>query len=1041
MSESDPSRHGAEIAVVGMALRFPGAASAEAFWDNLRHGRESITFFSDAELAAAGVDAALLARPDFVKAGGAVDGIDLFDPAFFDLTPREAELMDPQHRLLLECAWEAVERAGYDPGTYPGLIGLFAGANTNTYQYNVWSDRALSEAVGRFQLEIGNEKDHLATQISYKLNLRGPSLTVQTGCSTSLVAVHLAVQSLLGFECDLALAGGVSLDVPQVHGYLYQEGGVLSPDGHCRAFDAAARGTVAGSGAGFVVLKRLDEALAGGDTVLAVIKGSAINNDGSRKVGYTAPSVAGQAEVIEQALAMARLSPADVSYVEAHGTGTVLGDPIEVEALQRAFRAAGAPGSCALGTVKSNIGHLNTAAGVAGLIKTVLMLRHRQIPPSLHFERPNPQIDFSAGPFFVSTGLRDWQPPGGVRRAGVSSFGIGGTNAHVVLEEAPAPVPSPEDARPCHLLVLSARTAEALEQATANLRSELATNRDLGLAPIADIAYTLQVGRQAFAHRRAVVARDLDGLDGALQALAGEVPTSVHEGGHRPVAFLFPGQGAQYAGMGQGLYHSEPLFRREVDRCAGLLAPHLGGLDLRRLLFPAAGETEEAARRLAETALAQPALFAVEYALGRLWMEWIGPPQHMLGHSVGEYVAACLAGTFELEEALALVAERGRLMQEMPPGAMLAVPLPEAATLNLLDADLSLAAVNAPDGCVVAGPLRAVERLERWLEVEGVEARRLPVARAFHSALVDAAVEPLTAKVAGMRLSPPAIPWISNLTGRPITAGAAVDPAYWGRHLRQPVRFSAGVAELLSDPDRVLLEVGPGDTLGRLARRHPGLRPVRPILSSLGRRDGGAAEDEAMAAALGRLWRAGVEVSWPAYHAGRERRRVPLPTYPFERRRYWIELRSDSPAVQEARTDPADRFYMPTWKRTPLPAAPAGDESSWLLIGEATSLRSAVAARLRNAVTAEVGPRFARLGERAWSVRIAQREDYAALLGGLEKEGLSPARVLHLGCFDPGEGQGLEGMGEDWQERGFYSLLAFAQAVGDRDLTAPLLLG
>jgi natural product biosynthesis luciferase-like monooxygenase protein len=900
LSEPQPSRHGTEVAVIGLAGRFPGAPDVDAFWRILKDGREAITAYTEAEAAAAGVPAQVLARPDFVRAAALLDGADLFDPAFFGLTPREAEIMDPQHRLLLECAWHALEHAGYRPDGGTETIGVWAGANPGTYLFDVLADRPRAAAAGRFQIEIGNEKDHLATKIAYHLDLRGPALTVQTGCSTSLVAIHLAIQSLLGWECDMALAGGVSLNLPQVPGYLHQEGGVLSPDGHCRAFDAEAKGTVSGNGVGLVVLKRLAQALSDGDTIHAILAGSAVNNDGSRKVGYTAPSVAGQAEAIAQALAMARLEPRQISYVETHGTGTALGDPIEAEALIRAFGPGGGPGSCALGAVKTNIGHLNAAAGVAGLIKTILMLRHRQIPATLHFARLNPQIDFSASPFFVNARLRDWTPSGGIRRAGVSSFGIGGTNAHVIVEQPPEPpvaaaatiAPAALD-RPHHLLVLSARTLAALDRATDHLAVHLEAHPEIALA---DVAYTLQVGRKPLAHRRMVVARDLReavaGLQGPPAGRAATIATGAASlGGRRPVAFLFPGQGTSLAGAGRSLYTGEPVFRREIDRAAEILAPDLG-LDLRQMLFPPPDQAEEAGRRLAETAWAQPALFAVEHALARLWMEWLGPPLAMLGHSLGEYVAACLSGTFVLEEALALVALRGRLMQETAPGAMLAVPLPEEAARELLDEHLCLAAVNGPAGCVLAGSPGAIASLEERLAGRGLAGRRLAVDRAFHSHLVEPVLRPLAARISKMDLSPPRIPWISNLTGRRITPEEAVDPDYWGRQLRWTVRFSDALTELLAVPDLVAVEIGPGDALTLLARRHPSCGAKTVVVPALGRRED-LAEDQASAAALGRLWTAGVEVDWRAYHAGRERRRVPLPTYPFERQSYGVAARRE----------------------------------------------------------------------------------------------------------------------------------------------------
>src|ERR1043165_642767 len=590
-------------------------------------------------------------------------------------------MMDPQHRIFLECAWEALENAGYNSESYDARIGVYAGHGLTSYLLsNLYSNRQSIWALSGGQSLLGNEKDYLSTRVSYKLSLSGPSISVQTACSTSLVAVHLACQSLLNGECSMALAGGVTISVPQKAGYKYEEGGIMSPDGHCRTFDASAKGTAPGSGVGIVILKRLEDALADGDTIHAVIKGSAINNDGSRKAGYTAPSVEGQAAVISEALHMAGVEASSIGYIEAHGTATVLGDPIEMAALTQAFRTGTeAKEFCAIGSVKSNIGHADTAAGVAGLIKTVLALKHKQIPPSLHFERPNPNFDLAARPFYLNSTLRDWPASDTPRRAGVSSFGIGGTNAHVVLEEAP-PQDDAGESRPASLLLLSAKSSTALEAATANLRQYLRDNPGLNLA---DVAYTLQAGRRRFDHRRAVVCRDLQDAVAALESP--RVVTAVDEAKTRPVVFMFPGQGAQHVQMGRGLYESEAVFREHVDACAQLLTPHLG-VDLREVLYPEPDRKEEADRELRQTRLTQPALFVVEYALAQLWMSWGVTPQAMIGHSIGEYVAACLAGVFSLEDALALVAARGALMQEMPAGAMLATQLSEDEVRPLLGA-------------------------------------------------------------------------------------------------------------------------------------------------------------------------------------------------------------------------------------------------------------------------------------------------------------------------------------------------------------------
>ena len=669
-----------QIAIIGMAGRFPGAADVGEFWRNLSRGVESVRFFSRDELLARDVDGSLLDDPLYVKASAMLDGVDMFDADFFGFTPREAEVADPQHRIFLECAWQALEDSGYDPESFEDQIGVYAGAGLSTYFINFIQRRPdVMRSAGALALQLGNNKDYVPLRVSYKLHLRGPSVNVNTACSSSLVAVHMACQSLLDHQCEIALAGGVGIQVPQDRGYLYSQNGILSPDGHCRAFDACAEGTVSGNGAGVVVLKRYDEALADGDTIRAVILGSAVNNDGASKVGFTAPSVQGQARVISEALAAAEVDPATIGYVEAHGTGTRLGDPIEVEALTQAFGPSTAGTKfCALGSVKTNVGHLDEAAGVAGLIKTVLALQHAAIPASLNFTQPNPEIDFDRGPFYVPTRLSQWDGRGAPRRAGVSSFGIGGTNAHVVLQEAPA-VERAVSSRPWQLLLLSARTESALDSLTDRLARHIRVSPDV---PLADIAYTLHVGRKDFSHRRMVLCRDRDDAVDALGTLPPEkVRSAVAATTVRPVVFMFPGQGNQYPGMGRGLYRSEPAFRETVDRCAELLIPHLG-FDLRSVLYPADGHATPS--RLEQTDVAQPALFVVEYALAQLLIGWGIQPRAMIGHSIGEYVAGCLAGVFSLEDALSLVAARGRLMQQMQQGAMLAVELAEGELCRCL---------------------------------------------------------------------------------------------------------------------------------------------------------------------------------------------------------------------------------------------------------------------------------------------------------------------------------------------------------------------
>jgi len=1028
------------VAIVGMAGRFPGARDLDELWQNLAHGVESIRRVAPEEAAASGLAPSLLADPRLVTAAATLEGAELFDAEFFGYSPRDAERMDPQQRLFLECAEEALEHAGYDPGRYDGLIGVYAGSGAGTYLLHLLANAGISPEEG-LQLLIGNDKDYLANRVSYKLDLRGPSVGIQTACSTSLVAVHVACQALLGYECDLALAGGVSVRAPQRLGYIAQEEGILSPDGHCRAFDAAARGTVFGHGLGVVLLKRLSEAVADGDTIHAVILGSAVGHDGAAKVGFTAPGVEGQARVIAEALASAGVAPETVGYVEAHGTGTALGDPIEIAALTEAFRAGtAARGFCALGSIKTNIGHLDAAAGISGLLKVVLALAHRQIPPSLHFERPNPRIDFAASPFFVNTALADWPDRGGPRRAGVSSFGLGGTNAHVVLEEAPPVRVAPALPR-WRVLALSARSPQSLDESAAWLARHLAAHPELDLA---DVAHTLLVGRRPFPHRRAVLAES--GAD-AERALTGAAPARVVAGvaiDDPQVAFLFTGQGAQRPGMGAELYAGEEAFRAAFDDCAQLMAPSLGA-DLRTLLFEAVGE--EADRALQETALAQPALFAFEYSLARLWMGWGVLPTALLGHSVGEYVAACLAGVFSLADAAELVAHRAALLQRLPRGAMLAVHRGAEAAAELLAPDLALAAVNGPALSVVAGPLAAVAALERRLTAAGEACRLLRTSHAFHSPMMAAAVEPFAAAFASRRLSRPAIPFLSNVSGAWITDDEARDPDYWSRrHLLSTVRFGDGLVRLLAEPRRVLLEVGPAETLAKVARELPGVAS-RAVLSTLGSEKSDVPEGARVRAAAAGLWAAGIEPAGTALHPGGQRRRVPLPTYPFERRRYWVDGGGAAPppitaggAVGDPRPSRRgldDWFYIPFWKQLPpvAPAVPADDGEVWLVLAESGGAAEGIARRLaeRRASVVRVlpapGARCAENSPGAFVLDPGMPEELARLWTELRASGRLPRRVLHAWSL---------GAAGDPQERGLLSLLGLIRAHADLSGRAPL---
>ena len=1037
------------IAIVGMAGRFPGARNVDEFWRNLRDGVEAISFFTEEELGTAGVDSALLRDPGYVRASGALEDTELFDASFFGINHREAEMMDPQHRIFLECAWEALENAGYNAGSYQGRIGVYAGHGVTSYLLsNLYSNRQSLWALGGSQSLLGNDKDYLSTRVSYKLNLNGPSLSVQTACSTSLVAVHLACQSLLTGECSLALAGGITIAVPQKVGYKYDAGGILSPDGHCRAFDAGAKGTVSGSGVGVVILKRLEDALAEGDTIHAVIRGSAINNDGSQKAGYTAPSIEGQAAVISEALHMAGVDASTIGYIEAHGTGTVIGDPIEVAALTQAFRTGTqAKEFCAIGSVKTGIGHLDTAAGVAGLIKTVFALKNRQLPPSLHFKEPNPAIDFENSPFYVNSKLTDWTSNGAPRRAGVSSFGIGGTNAHVIVEEAPHVAPT-GTVRPLHLIVLSAKTSSALKTTARNLDHHLKQHPELN---IADVAHTLQRGRKSFDHRLAFVCRNLDEASAALEAPddAGVV-TSVQETNDHAVIFMFPGQGAQHPRMGAELYEVEQTFREHIDQCSNLLQPHLG-CDLRAFLYPPQEKMEEAAEQLKQTVFTQPALFVVEYALAKLWMSWGVRPRAMIGHSIGEYVAACIAGVLTLEDALKLVAARGRLMQSVPGGAMSSVTLSEAELLPLNNG-LVIAAVNGPSFCVISGPTEAIEEEEKVLSNRGHLCRRLHTSHAFHSGMMDSIIEPFVELVKTVKLSPPQLPYISNLTGTWITA-EATDPHYWANHLRHTVRFDAGVRELFKIQNSVLLEVGPGQTLTTLTQNHLEKPVEQRVLSTLPRPQESASDLRSMLNAAGALWLAGRQIDWAAFSSGRRQRRIPLPTYPFERKRYWIEPNSVDISIESSqsrlnkRADISDWFYAPLWKQSPALSFASGNGSTqtsrWLVFVDEAGLGAQLVNRLEQAkqevFTAQAGERFEKLNETTFTINPRRSEDYNQLLKEFAGAKKSPERVVHLWSVTPaGEPRPACETDERSLELGFYSLLFLAQALGAQISTKPV---
>lgn len=898
MSGMQPSDYDDAIAIIGFAGRFPGTKDVDEFWRHLLAGDELITRFpGDWE---GGV----------TPAHGITPEAEWFDPEFFDYSPAEALLIDPQQRVFLECCSEALERAGCDPARYSGAIGVYAGTASSSWPELLRADESLASTVQMFQLHVTNTGDFLTMRVSYKLGLRGPAVTVQTTCSTSLVAVHIAVQSLLAGECDVALAGGVSIQAPRPVVIPY-DGGALSFDGYCRPFDARAQGTVSSDGAGVVVLKPLPDAIADGDHIHAVILGSAINNDGSDKIGFTAPSIQGQASAIRTAYEVAGVDTDTVGYVEAHGAATSLGDPIEISALTKAFQngtggtgRTGRTGFCRIGSVKSNIGHADTAAGVIGLIKTALVVEHGRIPPSLYFEKPNPEIDFDSSPFVVNSELTEWPETDGPRRGGVNALGLGGTNAHVVIEQAPLKDAPPDAAGP-HLLVLSARTRQALADSAARLAGHLSAHPDV---PLADVAWTLQTGRREFEYRTHVVGS-------GHQAAARLLRTAGQTGTGRvlpPVTFLFPGQGGQYPGMARELYERHPAFRDRVDECTGLLEASLGA-SIRKILLADPGEEQAfaaAGENLKSTDTVQLTLFALEYSLAGLWQSWGISPSSVLGHSLGAYAAACTAGVLSVAGALTLVVERGRLLGSLPAGAMLAVFLSEADLRSCLPDDLSVAAVNDAAQCVVSGTADTVAAFQADLADRGIESRQLRSFSAFHSHLLDAVLNEFGSRVREVELRAPEIPWVSDMHGRVVSPDEARDPGYWVKHLRQTVRFADALSTALDTWPGILLEVGPGNTLTTLARGHQAFSSEHVLLTSLPRHTEKTSALSTVLDAAGGLWSRGFSLAWDRMQPAK-RRHVPLPTYPFQRKRLapsTFPPESSAPPVradpQPARSDP-----------------------------------------------------------------------------------------------------------------------------------------
>ena len=1016
MSESGSNNMEGKIAIIGMDCRLPGAGNVGEYWKNLVNGLETLSTFTDEELIASGVDPAVFRQPNYIRNRGIIGGAEFFDAEFFGFTPRDAELLDPQQRIFLECAWHALEDAGVDPYNTRERIGVFGGTGTPLHLIETMENPWVRKNASGASIVTSNDKDYVTTRVSYKLNLTGPSVNVQSACSTSLVAVVTGINSLISYQSDLIIAGGATIELPERHGYLYQAGGMESADGHCRTFDKDANGTVFSRGCGVVVLKRLEDAVRDRNNIYAVILGGAINNDGNKKAGFTAPSVEGQVEVITEALAISDVSADTITYVEAHGTATPVGDPIEVTSLSESFRKHSRRKQyCAIGSVKSNIGHTDIASGAASLIKTALCLKNRKIPASLHFNEPNPKIDFPNSPFFVNTELREWQAVDGTPlRALVNAFGVGGTNACLILEEAPPPEPVKADL-PCDLLLVSGRSSNAVSEAQRAIRAFLESD------PAADpqaIAFTSRYGRHHFLNRAAIPFRSREEL---ISQLGSRVPVPIKNDSRKPVVFMFPGQGNQYIRMGLPLYESNEVFRNTIDQCSEILKQELG-FDIRTVLFPSPSDELDAAQRINETWITQPALFLVSYAQAKLLMSLGIEPDMLIGHSVGEYVAAAISGVFSLQDALKAVARRGRLIQDLPGGSMLAVLMTEEQLNPILPEGLEIAVVNSPGLCVASGPAELIDRFSEELNKTRTFNKKIPTSHAFHSAMMDPVLPVFAEFFKQVKLSPPTIPIASTVTGQWMEPEQATNPDFWVKHVRKTVRFGNAARLCLEGKPAVFIESGPGQSLESAVKRQLTKETEHAVLSTIPSVDNKADGLLFQYAAIGQVWASGGPLSWELFDR-REGRLVSYPLYPYERKPYMIDFsRKEGAKIKsenKKKPDPGHWFYIPGWKRT----APAGlipsngmadhradrEKACWLLFVDTGDLCNEVAAQLIKAgekiFYVNRGAAFERKGN-VFTIDAALPEHYSRLVSGLKSEGLEPLHIVHAWSYGQAPGEG-----------------------------------
>lgn len=1046
--ESVNKLNGLEIAIIGIAAKFPEAENIQEYWNNLKNGKESVCFFSDEELEQAGIDRELLNNANYVKAKAKLDRIDEFDAQFFNYTPVEAEVLDPQKRFFMECAWKALEDSGYNPDSGEKKIGLYAGASLNSLWIGMSYNTKNATNLGSFALEQLANKEFMPLTVSYKLNLKGPSVLVQTACSTSLVAVDMACKALLTGQCEMAMAGGVSINIPNKTGYLYQDGMINSPDGHCRAFDSKAKGTISGEGVGIIVLKLLEDAIKEKDHIYAIIKGSAVNNDGKRKVGYTAPSVQGQADVIKMALSISEVGIENISYIETHGTGTILGDPIEIEALRQVFNISKEK-KCGIGSVKTNIGHLDAAAGIAGLIKVVLALKNKLIPPSLNYEEPNPKIDFENSPFYVNTTLKEWKSDNNPLTAGVSSFGIGGTNAHVILQEAPEIIKERIQFNRPELLLFSAKTKTALERVKKDFISFFKNEKEVDLS---DVAYTLQTGRKDFQYREMLVC---DNFNDAIKKLSIDTSYQSKENllvdEKKQVVFMFPGQGSQYVNMGFELYKSEKVFREELDSCF-VIAKKTTGYNLRNYLFPELDEEnrelfqeEKGEELLKQTWITQPVLFIFEYALSKLLMSWGVIPFAMIGHSLGEYVAATLSGVFSIEDALKLVSLRGKLMAQVEPGVMISVLKPASEVIRLLEnSEASLAAVNSPSSCVIAGTKTSIELFEGELSKLDISSVRLNTSHAFHSCTMDLILEEYKCEVKKITINTPQIPFISNVSGKWISNEEVIDPLYWSSQIRNTVYFSSGIEEIFKHENLLFIEVGPGETLSNFVKQHIDNQNKYNLVNLVRHPNEKVSDIYYMVSAIGDLWLYGKKIDFRSYHSSQKRSKISLPTYSFDRQSYWPEYtfsygsqvpstinRSNSKDVNIN-----DWLYLPNWKRSLYPVLiDEKDTFFWIVFANDSEFSSDVIVKLKKEkdkiIIVRLGDAFVKVNDNEYIIDCKSLNDYNRLFASLKESSKSIVKIIHLWSIV--DKQAIVDFCPDTnnviQEIGYFSLLNIVKAI------------